>query len=67
MTGHPGRIKNTIDIRLPRPRTAGDMRASADYGSIVHRVWEILNDTEGNSREPGNSGLADKIAPTARL
>jgi NitT/TauT family transport system ATP-binding protein len=67
MTKHPGRIKKIVDIRLPRPRTAGDMRASADYGSIVHRVWEILNDTEENGPEPGNLGLADKIAPTAQL
>ncbi|WP_062429021.1 ABC transporter ATP-binding protein [Treponema endosymbiont of Eucomonympha sp.] len=44
MTKRPGHIKRILDIDLPRPRTAADMRSSADYGSIARRVWEILND-----------------------
>jgi NitT/TauT family transport system ATP-binding protein len=67
MTRHPGRIKKIIDIALPRPRRARDMRASADYGSIVRGIWELLNDAEGSGSAPENGGLADKIAPTAQL
>jgi NitT/TauT family transport system ATP-binding protein len=65
MTRRPGRIKKIIDIALPRPRTAADMRASADYGSIVRRIWELLNDTDEVGGKDG--GLADKIASSAQL
>lgn len=65
MTRRPGRIKKIIDIALPRPRTAADMRASADYGSIVRRIWELLNDTDEAIGKDG--GLADKIASSAQL
>jgi NitT/TauT family transport system ATP-binding protein len=47
MTPRPGRIKTIVDIDLPRPRSNAEMRASADYGVIVRRVWELLHDTEG--------------------
>ena len=46
MTKRPGRIKRIIDVNLPRPRTAGDMRASADYSSLTRHIWEILNDVD---------------------
>ncbi|MDR0670103.1 MAG: ABC transporter ATP-binding protein [Treponema sp.] len=65
MTRRPGRIKKIVQITLPRPRTAADMRASADYGSIVRRVWELLNDTDESGGTDG--GLADRIASSAQL
>jgi NitT/TauT family transport system ATP-binding protein len=67
MTNRPGRIKKIVTIDLPRPRTAGDMRASADYSIIVRRVWELLNNAEAAGAAPENAGLADKIAPTVQL
>jgi NitT/TauT family transport system ATP-binding protein len=73
MTKRPGRIKNVVDIDLPRPRSAADMRASPDFGSIVRRVWELLNDF-GQEDEPGqaekNAGqksIADEISSSAIL
>jgi NitT/TauT family transport system ATP-binding protein len=42
MTGRPGRIKQAVDIGLPRPRTAADMRLSAEYKSITHKIWQLL-------------------------
>ncbi|MDR2135880.1 MAG: ABC transporter ATP-binding protein [Treponema sp.] len=65
MTRRPGRIKKVVDIALPRPRTAADMRASADYGSIVRRIWELLNDTEEAGGK--DEGLAGRIASSAQL
>jgi NitT/TauT family transport system ATP-binding protein len=44
MTPRPGRVKKTVTINLPRPRTNADMRASADYSVIVRRIWEYLHD-----------------------
>jgi NitT/TauT family transport system ATP-binding protein len=71
MTRRPGRIKSTLDIKLPRPRRASDMRASADYGSIVRRVWELLNDAGQDGaqagKEAGQKSIADEIAPSALL
>jgi hypothetical protein len=43
------------------------MRASADYGSIVRRIWELLNDTEENTAGEEDGGLAARIAPSAQL
>jgi NitT/TauT family transport system ATP-binding protein len=65
LTKCPGRIKKIIDINLPRPRTAGTMRASADYSAITRYVWEILNDVEQPKKRAGS--LADEILPSALL
>ncbi|MDR3322542.1 MAG: ABC transporter ATP-binding protein [Synergistaceae bacterium] len=46
MTARPGRIKNVLDIALPRPRRAADMRASANYSSTSHRIWELLQNDD---------------------
>ena len=59
MSKNPGRIKQVVDIELPRPRYAADMRTSADYSSFVRKVWEILYDIDAS--------LADKISPTAQI
>jgi NitT/TauT family transport system ATP-binding protein len=73
MTKRPGHIKKILDINLPRPRTAADMRSSADYGSITRRIWEILNDVGQDNRatqigqDGGPKSIADKIAPSALL
>ncbi|MDR1204742.1 MAG: ABC transporter ATP-binding protein [Peptococcaceae bacterium] len=71
MTPRPGRIKDIVDIRLPRPRFNADARASADYGVIVHRIWELLHDTEspetGSGPEGAPRSLADEITPSAVL
>lgn len=67
MTKHPGRIKKIMDINLPRPRTAGDMRASADYSSITRFIWEILNDVEQPGKHHSQGSIADEISPSALL
>jgi NitT/TauT family transport system ATP-binding protein len=42
MTHGPGRIADTIDIDLPRPRNA-DVRSRPGYLSAVSRIWETLD------------------------
>jgi NitT/TauT family transport system ATP-binding protein len=71
MTKRPGRIKKVVDIDLPRPRTAADMRASPDFSSVVRRVWELLNDLDQYDDLDRNAGgqksIADAISPSAIL
>jgi NitT/TauT family transport system ATP-binding protein len=67
MTKQPGRIKKIVNIALPRPRFAADMRASADYGSIVRRIWELLNNADEEEAGKEGRGLADRIAPSVQL
>jgi NitT/TauT family transport system ATP-binding protein len=72
MTPRPGRIKKIVDIDLPRPRNAADMRVSADYKWISHKVWEILQN--GNAPSPNANNVsdtgkdvADEISPSTIL
>jgi NitT/TauT family transport system ATP-binding protein len=43
MTASPGRIKDFVDIELPRPRTA-DMMALPAFGAATQRIWRLLED-----------------------
>lgn len=43
MAARPGRIKQILDIDLPRPRDA-DLRASDEFNRYRQRVWEFLRD-----------------------
>ncbi|KQY14904.1 ABC transporter ATP-binding protein [Rhizobium sp. Root73] len=43
MTARPGRVKEIIDIDLPRPRD-GDIRSSTEFNGHRGRVWEALRD-----------------------
>jgi NitT/TauT family transport system ATP-binding protein len=71
MSSQPGRIRQIIDVTLQRPRTNADMRASADYGVLVRRIWELLHDAEltGRGEDAAVSGndIADEIDLTAVL
>ncbi|MDR3122307.1 MAG: ABC transporter ATP-binding protein [Treponema sp.] len=70
MTASPGRIKKIISINLPRPRTAADMRVSADFQWITHSIWELLqNGCAREERRLSGDGrsVADEIAPGTTL
>ncbi|MDR3295459.1 MAG: ABC transporter ATP-binding protein [Clostridiales Family XIII bacterium] len=70
MTPRPGRIKQIVDVTLPRPRTNADMRASADYDVIVRRIWELLHDAEIPGAVDGaatGGDIADEIVPSTIL
>lgn len=58
MTARPGRVKQIIDVDLPRPR--GDaIRASAPFNAYRAEVWEALRDeVDRAQRQNGLGGFA---------
>ena len=38
----PARVKAVLKVGLPRPRTADDMRASAEYAELHRELWSLL-------------------------
>jgi NitT/TauT family transport system ATP-binding protein len=72
MTPRPGKIKKIVDIDLPRPRTAADIRLSSDYSWITHSIWELLqSECDNNSiKAPVDisaSNIANEIAPETQI
>jgi NitT/TauT family transport system ATP-binding protein len=71
MTPRPGKIKKVVDIKLPRPRSAAEMRVSSDFKWITHGIWELLQNSadEEPVRRPSNgaAALADEIAPGTQI
>jgi NitT/TauT family transport system ATP-binding protein len=50
MTARPGRTKDVLPIRLPRPRDY-EMRLTPEFNEIKLRIWEVLKE-ELSSRAP---------------
>jgi NitT/TauT family transport system ATP-binding protein len=69
MSTNPGTIKEIVDIKLPRPRRVGDIRNSADFTWIRHKVWTLLQNGTAESEKiiPHNQNLAAEISPTVAL
>jgi NitT/TauT family transport system ATP-binding protein len=42
LSPRPGRVHQTLDVPLPRPREAGDVRATADFARLVDGLWKVL-------------------------
>src|SRR5438270_1434715 len=42
MTAQPGRIKEIIDVPLPRPRDLMTVSASAEFGRLKLAIWQVL-------------------------
>ncbi|MHC6180307.1 ABC transporter ATP-binding protein [Clostridium sp. JNZ X4-2] len=55
MSTNPGRIKEIINIKLPRPRINSQIRTSQEFNSNRNRIWELLH------------GDADKIQAEAMV
>lgn len=51
MSYRPGRIKRSVEVKLPRPRTS-DVLTSPEFGAYVADIWADL-------REEASRGLAD--------
>jgi NitT/TauT family transport system ATP-binding protein len=43
MSASPGRIIETLDIALPRPRDL-DIRNAPEFAAYRHRIWELLEE-----------------------
>jgi ABC-type nitrate/sulfonate/bicarbonate transport system ATPase subunit len=52
LSGPPGRVTASVDIRLPRPRTAADIRDHPDYPGLRRSLWDALNDQVVPLAEP---------------
>jgi NitT/TauT family transport system ATP-binding protein len=42
LSPRPGRVHQVLDVPLPRPREAGDVRATAEFARLVDGLWKIL-------------------------
>jgi NitT/TauT family transport system ATP-binding protein len=49
---NPGTVKEVLDIDLPRPRHNSDIRSSAEFGWVRHKVWELLQNREIKAEGP---------------
>lgn len=66
---NPGSVKDILDIDLPRPRHNSDIRSSAEFGWVRHKVWELLQNRETKLEVPHGYGpsVADAISSSAEL
>lgn len=69
MSANPGTIKEVVEVKLPRPRRIGDVRSTADFSWISHRIWELLQNGQHEEKVKEFSGknIADEISLTAAL
>ncbi len=40
----PGRIKEVLDVNLPRPRFSGDVKSLPEYSELRERIWDLVKD-----------------------
>lgn len=69
MSVNPGTIREIVDIKLPRPRRVGDIRSSAAFSWIRHRIWELLQNGEVETEKAvlSDTSLAENISATVAL
>jgi NitT/TauT family transport system ATP-binding protein len=49
MTARPGKVKEIIDVTLPRPRTE-DIRNSFAFAEIRQYAWSLIKDEVGKAQ-----------------
>jgi NitT/TauT family transport system ATP-binding protein len=42
LSPRPGRIHQTLEVPLPRPRESADVRATAEFARLVDGLWKVL-------------------------
>lgn len=63
MTARPGKIKEIIDIPLPRPRT-GDIRNTNEFAKIRYQAWELLKDEVLLAQDPSIRNITASLLET---
>ena len=57
-----------LKVDLPRPRHNSDIRSSAEFGWVRHKIWELLQNSPPEAKVHSQSlPVADAISPTAAL
>jgi len=51
MSHRPGRIKEIVDIDLPRPRWEKDVRADSQFGALRDHIWDLLREEPLRAQE----------------
>jgi NitT/TauT family transport system ATP-binding protein len=52
MTRSPGRIKEIVDIDLPRPRRRAELLLDSHYQKYVVDIERMIDDTSEEARHP---------------
>jgi NitT/TauT family transport system ATP-binding protein len=48
----PGRVRDVLEVRLPRPRWQYDVRKEERFAEVRHRIWEMLrSDVEADAQK----------------
>ncbi len=63
MSSHPGRVREVLDIDLPRPRDES-VRADPRFGHLVEQIWRLIRD-EAYRAIGGPVDAAPVAAPVA--
>jgi NitT/TauT family transport system ATP-binding protein len=58
MTARPGRIKEWVDVDLPRPRDVYQVRDNPQFMALFHRIWGALRDEVLRTKEEEGLQLA---------
>lgn len=46
MSANPGKVKEIVQVGLPRPRRVGDVLSTTDFRLVRYRIWELLQSKE---------------------
>lgn len=75
MSANPGKIKEIVNVGLPRPRRVGDVQSTTDFALVRYRIWELLQTQDSPqgvaltapARVGAEEHLSEQISATAVL
>jgi NitT/TauT family transport system ATP-binding protein len=51
ISSRPGRIKEIVDVDLPRPRLDGDAKSNPRFAELREHIWSLLQDEALGAKE----------------
>jgi NitT/TauT family transport system ATP-binding protein len=51
ISNRPGRIKEVVDVDLPRPRLSGDAKSSPRFAELREHIWSLLQNEALGAKE----------------